>query len=110
MIFISKKKIFNKQLKRGKFYSVEGHPGMVYKKNDNKNTYYAIVTGTSQARHMTKLTHPTDSSVSSSYVKNRPVKGRRKHFGSKELVGMRFHKDDKNLINTIKRRKPNRLK
>ena len=83
---------------------------MIFKEDDRKNDYYAIVTGTSQARHMTKLNHPTENGIEASYVKNRPVKGRRKHFGSKELIGVRFHKDDKNLINTIKRRKPNILK
>lgn len=48
--------------------------------------------------------------MSKSYINNRPVLGRRKHFGSKELKGMKFHKDDKPLINVIKRRNPIKLK
>ena len=110
MIVISKKKYYSKKLKRGKFYSVKGHPGMIFRKNDKKNSYEAIVTGTTSGRHMTELSVPTEECVPVSYVKNRPVKGRRKHFGSKELKGMRFSKSDKPLIERIKRRKPTNLK
>lgn len=110
MIFISKKVIYNKHLQKGKFYSVNGHPGMIYWKNDKKNKYLALVTGTSSGRHKTELQIPTEKNVKKSYVNNRPVLGRRKHFGSKELYGMKFHKKDKNLLNVIKRRKPVKLK
>ncbi len=107
---MSKKIKYNKQLKKGKFYSVKGHPGMIYKKNDKKNMYFAVVTGTTRRKHMTQLKHPTEKGVDKSYVHNRPVLGRRSNFGSKELKGMRFHKDDRETIRTIKRRKPIRLK
>ena len=50
------------------------------------------------------------NSEEKSFVNNRPVLGRRINFESKELKGMRFHKDDKPLINVIKRRKPTKLK
>ena len=107
---MSKKVIYNKHLEKGRFYSVNGHPGMIYWKNDKKNSYKAIVTGTSPGRHKTKLKHPTEAKVDTSFVNNRPVLGKRKHFGSKELKGMKFHKDDKKLINEIKLRNPTILK
>ena len=107
---MSKKKIVNKKLLKGKFYSVNGHPGMIFRKSDKKNIYYAIVTGTTFCRHMTMLSHPTEKGVLASYVKNRPVVGKRKHFGSKELKGMRFHKDDRQLLRIIKHRNPTKLK
>lgn len=110
MNYISKKVIYNKRLLKGCFYSVNGHPGYIYWKNDKKNRYMAIVTGTSEGRHKTKLKHPTEKGVIKSFVNNRPVLGKRKHFGSKELKGMKFHKDDKPVINAIKRRKPVKLK
>ena len=107
---MSKKKIYNKHLVKGKFYSVNGHPGMIFWKNDKRNRYKAVVTGTSEGRHKTRLKYPTEKKVEKSFVNNRPVLGRRSNFGSKELKGMRFHKDDKPLINVIKRRKPTKLK
>lgn len=107
---MSKKKIYNKHIEKGKFYSVNGHPGMIFWKNDKKNRYKAVVTGTSEGRHKTRLKYPTEKKVEKSFVNNRPVLGRRSNFGSKELKGMRFHKADKPLINVIKRRKPTKLK
>ena len=107
---MGKKVIYNKRLIKGKFYAVNGHPGQIVSKNDKKNRYLAVVTGTSQGRHKTRLKHPTENRVKVSYVNNRPILGKRKHFGSKELVGMKFHKDDKPLIKTISKRKPIRLK
>lgn len=107
---MSKKIMYNKRLLKGKFYAVTGHPGLIIKKNDKKNRYLAVVTGTTRGRHMTKLKVPTEPNVDKSYVKNRPVLGKRKHFGSKELVGMRIHKKDKALIKSIGKRNPTILK
>ena len=107
---MSKKKIYSKHLEKGKFYSVNRHPGLIVFKNDKRNIYIAVVTGTSQHRHQTKLKHPTESKVISSYVKNRPFQGKRKHFGSSELKGMKIHPDDRIIIRIIKRRKPIKLK
>ena len=61
-------------------------------------------------RHQTKLKHPTEIGVKESFVNNRPVQGKRKHFGSRELVEMRIHKDDRVLIKIIQRRKPIKIK
>ena len=107
---MSKKHIYNKHLEKGKFYSCNKHPSLIVDKNDKKNNYLAVVTGTSRKRHQTQLSHPTESKVKQSFVNNRPVLGKRKHFGSKELEGMRIHKQDRPLIKTIKNRKPIKLK
>ena len=107
---MSKKKIYNKHLEKGRFYSVHEHPSVIVFKNDRKNTYIAIVTGTSKHKHQTQLKRPTESKVQTSYVNNRPVLGKRKHFGSKELVGMKIHSDDRIIIRIIAKRKPVKLK
>lgn len=67
---MSKKELFNKHLEKGKFYSVNGHPGLIVHKNDNKNLYIAVVTGTTQRKHQTPLNHPTEDKVEHSFVKN----------------------------------------
>ena len=107
---MSKKKIYNKHLEKGKFYSVNKHPSLIVCKNDKKNIYVAVVTGTTKHKHQTKFKHPTEYKIETSYVNNRPVSGRRKHFGSKELVGMRIHSDDRIIIRVISKRKPIKLK
>ena len=107
---MSKKKIYNKHIEKGKFYSVNKHPGLIVFKNDRKNTYIAVVTGTTKHKHQTKLIHSTERKVQVSYVNNRPVLGRRKHFGSNELIGMKIHSDDRIIIRIIAKRKPVKLK
>ena len=107
---MSKKRIYSKHLVKGKFYSVNKHPGLIVSKNDKKNRYLAVVTGTTKRKHQTALRHPTEDRIKASFVNNRPVLGKRKHYGSKELVGMKIHPDDRALIRVISRRKPIRLK
>ena len=107
---MSKKKIYNKHLEKGRFYVVNKHPGLIVFKNDSKNIYIAVVTGTTKHKHQTKLHHPTEKGVKASFVNNRPVQGKRKHFGSHELVGMRIHSKDRIIIKIISRRKPIKLK
>ena len=107
---MSKKKIYNKHLEKGRFYSVNKHPGLIVFKNDKNNAYIAVVTGTTKHKHQTQLNHPTEKKVRTSYVNNRPVLGRRKHFGSKELIGMKIHPDDRIRIRIIAKRKPVKLK
>ena len=107
---MSRKKIFNKHLEKGKFYAVNKHPGLIVFKNDRKNIYIAVVTGTTKRKHQTMLKYPTESKIKVSYVNNRPVQGKRKHFGSKELKGMRIHSEDRIIIRIISRRKPIKLK
>ena len=107
---MSKKKIYSKHLEKGRFYIVNKHPGLIVFKNDSKNIYIAVVTGTTKSRHQTTLKHPTERNIKVSYVRNRPYQGRRKHFGSRELVGMRIHPDDRITIRIISRRRPIKLK
>ena len=107
---MGKKKYYKKHLEKGKFYSVNKHPGLIIFKNDKKNIYLAVVTGTTKRKHQTKLKHPTEAKVKNSYVNNRPVLGKRKQFGSKELIGMRIHREDRITIRVIGRRKPIKLK
>ena len=107
---MSRKKIYNKHLEKGRFYSINKHPGLIVYKNDKKNIYIAVVTGTSQGRHKTMLSHPTESNVRQSFVNNRPFLGKRKHFGSHELVGMKIDSADRKTIEVIKRRKPVKIK
>ena len=100
-----------KRIKKGKFYVVKRHPGFIISADEQKNKYLAVVTGTSKdTRHKTQLNHPIEPGVKESYVKNRPVLGKKKHFGSHELVGLRFHPDDMPLVEEISRRKPQKLK
>lgn len=89
---------------------MKGHPGLIVEKSDSKNKYKAVVTGTTKGRHMTPLSHSTESRTEMSYVRNKPVEGKRKHFGSKELKGMKPHRDDRTLIRVISKRKPTNLK
>ena len=107
---MSKKIIYNKHVEKGRCYSVNHHPGLIVAKSDKKNRYLAVVTGTSLHRHQTMLRHPTEKRIKKSFVNNRPVLGKRKHFGSKELAGMRIHPDDRSTIKVIKKRKPIILK
>ena len=109
---MSKKKIVNKRLLKGKFYvvhdgSASGHPGMIYWKQDKKNLYLVIVTGTSYTKDLIKLIHPTDKNVKQSFIKKKPFLGKRKDFGSKEMKGMKFHKiDKKRVIREVSKKEP----
>ena len=110
MIFISKKVIYNKQLKRGKYYLHNdkngGHPSLIFDKNDKRNVYRAVQFTSEPSSNRTKLKHNIDpTSSKKTYVVNKPLVDKRKGFGSKELKGLRIHKDDKPLINKIKRKK-----
>lgn len=98
-----KKRITKKQLLKGRFYIVHdgsksGHPGMIYWKNDNKNMYLSLTTGTTYNKDLITLSHPTDDSTKTSFVYQRPFLGKRKDYGNKILIGMRFHKKDKKII------------
>ena len=79
---MGKKKIFNKHLEKGKFYSINKHPGLIVFKRDRANIYIAIITGTSRHRHQIKLSHPTEPRVKESYVNNRPLRVRRRRYRS----------------------------
>ena len=110
-----------KNIEVGKFYLIHdgsktGHPGYVVWKDDDKNRYLVIRTDSDKfgdtpkkkrgEKHITLLKHPTEKRVMNSYVHNRPMMCKRKDIGSKELLGMSFHKEDIKLIKLISKRKP----
>lgn len=102
------KKRKNKLLK-GKFYTaypVGGHPSLIYKKNKKKNRYDAVVFGTTPGKHRTELNNPISPNVNKSIIHNRPIRGTRKDFGDKELVGLKIHPEDKAKLKVVKRRTP----
>lgn len=103
---MSKKKI---KLRRGKFYASYpngGHPSLIYRKNRRKNRYDAIVFGTSEGKHKTKLDYPISPNVKQSVIHNRPIRGVRSDFGDKEYQGLYVNKKDKPKINLAKRKVP----
>ena len=107
---MSKKKIYNKHLEKGRFYIHSdghgGHPALLYKKGDKKNKYYVVVFTSSPGKKRTKLKHSIESSkVKRSFVHNLPTVAKRRDLGKKEMTGLKIHKEDKPLIEVIKRKK-----
>lgn len=98
-------------MEKGKFYDHYdkngGHPSLIYKKNDNRNEYYAVCFTTSKGRNRIKLKHDINPKTNKDevYVLTNPVKEKRRNFSSWPYKGYRVHKDDKNTINKIKRKK-----
>lgn len=109
---MSKKKIISKKLRKGRFYTVHdgsdnGHPGMIYWKNDKKNLYLSLTTGTSYTDNLISLKYPTDKDVQKSYANKRPFLGKRKDYGKNEYPNMKFHKrDKKTILRSISKKQP----
>ena len=102
---MSKKRIVDKKLKKGKFYAVHegskhGHPGKLYWKNDQKNLYLFLKTGTSPSPENIVLIVPTEDGVRRSYVYKRPLLAKRRDVGQ-ELPRMMFSKKDKKLLRKL---------
>ena len=107
---MSKKKIYNKHLERGRFYIHSdghgGHPALLFKKSDKKNTYFVIVFTSSPGPKRIKLKHSIELiKVRVSFVHNTPSKSKRRDLGSRPLEGIKINKEDKPLIESIKRKK-----
>lgn len=103
-----KNKPIRKCIQKGRFYHIHegsrtGHPGMVYWKNDNKNLYLVITTDSKNGTHRTQLTYPIDSTVSLSFVQNRPMLAKSKNIGGQHS-GMKFNKNDKPLLKLVSRK------
>ena len=98
------------KLFRGRFYSNfktgGGHPALIISKNKNRNEYTCVVFDSTNGRHRTKLRHPISKNESNSYIQNRPFISRKNDFGNHQLEGLIIHKDDKILVELVKRRKP----
>lgn len=102
---MAKKRIVAKKIKKGKFYAVhegskKGHPGKLYWKNDNKNLYLFLKTGTTPSPDNIILLFPTEEGIQHSYVYKKPVLAKRKDVGG-ELLNMKFSKRDKKLLKAI---------
>ena len=110
-----------KNIEVGKFYLIHdgsktGHPGLVVWKDDKTNAYLVIRTKSDKPGKITKrelerqylidLKHPTDDVVVKSYIRTRPMMCKRKDIGSKELVGMYIHPEDKKLIDEVSKKQP----
>ena len=109
VIYISKMKVYSKKLRKGTFHLHNdkngGHPALIVEKNDKKNIYKAIQFTHSKGSRRTKLIHNINNNRCDCYVINHPISDRRINYGSKELNKFKIHKEDKNLINKIKRKK-----
>ena len=100
---MSKKKIYNKHLERGRFYIHSdghgGHPALLYKKSDKKNSYFVIVFTSSPGPKRIKLKHSIEPiKVRVSFVHNTPSKSKRRDLGSRPLEGIKINKEDKPKI------------
>ena len=107
---MSKKKIFRKHLEKGRFYIHSdgngGHPALLYKKRDKKNTYFIVIFTSSDGPKRKKLKHSIQpEKIKTSYVHNMPRIAKRKDLGKKELKGIRINKDDKPTIKAIEKKK-----
>ena len=114
---MNEKKVI-KQLNEGSFYwthdgSEGGHPGMIYWKNDKRNLYLAITTGTSEEDNpnFERLTEPTSSDVEKSFVNKNPFLGNRRDFDGENLdQKMSFHVGDYDILIKVCRRTPRKGK
>ena len=107
---MSKKKIYNKHLEKGRFYIHNdrhgGHPALLYKKRDNKNMYYIVIFTSSPGSKRTKLKHSIETiKIKVSFVHNLPAVVKRRDLGSKILIGIKINKEDKPLIRVIQKKK-----
>lgn len=107
---MSKKKIYSKHLRKGTFHLHNdkngGHPALILEKNDKKNIYKLAKFTHKARKNRFKLKHNIDpNSNKDTYVHSEPIYSVRKNISSKELDRYRIHKDDKPLINRIKKMK-----
>jgi len=107
-------------LEIGKFYRVQdgspgGHPGQIYKIDNDDKAFFAIVTGSMSEdefirlglrRGYYKLKHPTDQNVDISLLKKRPFIGDRNDYGEKEYSDMSFDDEDMYLIIKVQNSNP----
>ena len=83
-----------------------GHPALLYKKNDRKNKYYIIVFTSSYGPKRKKLSHSIEpSKILVSYIHNTPKIAKRKDLGKNKLKGLKVDKEDKPMIDCVKRKR-----
>lgn len=107
---MSKQKIYNKHLEKGRFYhrsdSKGGHPSLLYEKNDRKNKYKTLVFTSSHIKGTIKLKRSIDitNPAKKYYVHLKIYIGKRRDFGRKALTRLRVDKEDKTLLRIIIRK------
>ena len=107
---MSKKKLFKKHLEKGRFYlhndNKGGHPAYLYKKFDKRNMYFVLVFTSSPGPKRIKLKYSIEPcKIKKSFVHSSPSVTKRRNLGSKKLIGIQIHKDDKPLIELIQKKK-----
>ena len=107
---MSKKKIYNKHLEKGRFCIHNdrhgGHPALLYKKRDKRNKYYVLIFTSSCGPKRTRLKHSIEPmKVRVSFVHNTPAIATRRDLGSKPMVGLKINKDDKPIIKNVQKKK-----
>lgn len=98
-------------MRRNRFYkhrdSSGGHPSLVYSANNRKDEFKAVCFTSKAGPKRKQLKHSINpESADKSYVKNRPIcKPHTDFYWEDELKGFYVRKDDKKLVNSIKKRK-----
>lgn len=106
---MSKKKIYNKHLEKGRFYlHSDGHGGqaLLIKKSDRKNIYFIVVFTSSPGPKRKRLKHSIEPiKIKVSFVHNTPKISSRRELGRNPMNSLNIDKEDKPLIESIKRKK-----
>ena len=94
---MSKKKIYNKHLEKGRFYvhsdNNGGHPALLYKKKDNRNLYYIVIFTSSSGKRRIKLKHSLDPTrAKAAFVHDTPAISKRRDLGRKPLTRLKINK------------------
>ena len=107
---MSKKKIYNKHLEKGRFYTHSdrqgGHPALLYKKRDNRNMYYIVLFTSSPGKKRIRLKHSLDQSRKKrSYVHTYPTISKRRDLSRNPLTRLKLNKEDKPTVKMIEKKK-----
>lgn len=107
---ITRKVIYSKKLRKGTFHLHNdkngGHPALIVEKNDKKNWYKAIqFTHKKRSDRLQLKNNINPYDKKKTYVIEYPIYDSRRNYGAKELDKYRIHKNDKTIINFIKRKK-----
>ena len=109
-----------KVIEVGKFYFVHdgsktGHPGLIISIDETANRYLlirfdsdklgAVPKKSRGIKHITKLKHPTESTIMNSYVHNRPMLCKRRDIGI-ELTRLSINEEDMQVILEVSKQKP----
>lgn len=106
---MSKKKIYNKHLEKGRFYhrsdNSGGHPALIYYKCDKKNIYVSLIFTSSKGKDVIHLKKSIDKDFPNKnyYVHPTPYIGKRRNYGRKPLSRLRIDKSDKKLIKKLQK-------